>query len=408
MIKRSVLKLQAHYRQLYGFIFAIYLTSVTLQTTTFNVMIPHKLGILVELTTLAALLLLMVGSTALTPLQIIGEVSLLALVALVTVTAGAHYLMPTVVLVLAARNVPFRQILRIYVGVVGIILLLAFIAAEVGLIKNITFVTDSGVRQSFGVVYTTDFAAHIFYLCAAYLYLLARHFRPIALIPVFLGLVVIYQYTQTMTDTLALLILIGLYLIYVYRRRLRWSGLSLRYNFLVLPIASALIIGLSNIFNYQDKLLVTLNDALSTRLALGNNALLAYGVKVFGQGPIPINGWGGDRVTTFTNGVGDATYFFIDASFLNMLIAYGVLFTIVVIAGITWFLYRRTRHHDYLLPAIFAAIAISSMFDQHFLEVTYNVFILMLFADLPRYHTAVGPAFDQPIVSLRGRAADEY
>ncbi|MCC3164042.1 hypothetical protein [Lactiplantibacillus pentosus] len=399
-----------NYQAVYLMIFAVYLASVTLQTTTFNVMYPHKLGVLVELATLAAMFGLIVGFQALTPRQIIGEVSLLALVTVVTLTSGAHYLLPTVMLVLAARQVSFRRIMQVYLAVVGSILLLAFIAAEIGLIKNITFVTDDGVRQSFGVVYTTDFAAHIFYICAAYLYLQARRFRLVMLIPALLGLVVIYQFTKTMTDTIALFVLISGYLVYVYRRKhqhVKWLRPLLRYSFLTLPIASGLMIGLSNIFNYQDKLLATLNDALSTRLALGQNALLAYGVKLFGQSPIPINGWGGDRVNTFTNGVGLTTYFFIDSSFLNMLISYGLLFTVVVLAGITWFLYQRTRQNDYLLPVIMMAIAISSMFDQHFLEVTYNSFILMLFAELPSYHTTVGAAFDQPIVSPRGALTDE-
>ncbi|EIW14443.1 polysaccharide biosynthesis membrane protein [Lactiplantibacillus pentosus KCA1] len=403
-------RLVQDYQTVYLMIFAVYLASMTLQTTTFNVMYPHKLGVLVELATLAAMFGLIVGFQALTPRQIIGEVSLLALVTVVTLTSGAHYLLPTVMLVLAARQVSFRRIMQVYLAVVGGILLLAFIAAEIGLIKNITFVTDDGVRQSFGVVYTTDFAAHIFYLCAAYLYLQARRFRLVMLIPALLGLVVVYQFTKTMTDTIALVVLISGYLVYVYRRKhqqVEWLRPLLRYSFLTLPIASGLMIGLSNIFNYQDKLLATLNDALSTRLALGQNALLAYGVKLFGQSPIPINGWGGDRVNTFTNGVGLTTYFFIDSSFLNMLISYGLLFTVVVIAGITWFLYQRTRQNDYLLPVIMMAIAISSMFDQHFLEVTYNSFILMLFAELPSYHTTVGAAFDQPIVSPRGALTDE-
>jgi cbb3-type cytochrome oxidase subunit 3 len=403
-------RLVQNYQAVYLMIFAVYLASVTLQTTTFNVMYPHKLGVLVELATLAAMFGLIVGFQALTPRQIIGEVSLLALVTVVTLTSGAHYLLPTVMLVLAARQVSFRRIMQVYLAVVGSILLLAFIAAEIGLIKNITFVTDDGVRQSFGVVYTTDFAAHIFYICAAYLYLQARRFRLVMLIPALLGLVVIYQFTKTMTDTIALVVLISGYLVYVYRRKnqhFKWLRPLLRYSFLTLPIASGLMIGLSNIFNYQDKLLATLNDALSTRLALGQNALLAYGVKLFGQSPIPINGWGGDRVNTFTNGVGLTTYFFIDSSFLNMLISYGLLFTVVVLVGITWFLYQRTQQNDYLLPVIMMAIAISSMFDQHFLEVTYNSFILMLFAELPSYHTTVGAAFDQPIVSPRGALTDE-
>lgn len=85
--------MQQHRNVLYLIIFGIYLASVTLQTTTFNEMIPHRVGVLLELATLAALLGLVVCLDTLTPGQIIGEVSLLVLVTVVTLTSGAHYLM---------------------------------------------------------------------------------------------------------------------------------------------------------------------------------------------------------------------------------------------------------------------------------------------------------------------------
>jgi len=409
-IKRLINFCKRHVTAGYLIVFAVYLASVTVQTTTFNDWYPHLIGIVIQLVTVIAMLMKIVCFDQLTEHQVIGQVSLLALVTLVTLISGAHYLITTVLLMMGAREVPLRRIVQVYLGIVGGILFVALIAAEIGLIKNITFVTNDGIRQSLGVVYTTDFAAHLFYLCGAYLYLQARKFRLYELLPVLAGGVVIYYFTKTMTDILALSALVILFLIYVYRRQLARVPkllMVLRYSFLALPIASLTIIGLSAIFNFQDANLMRLNTWLSSRLALGNNALLAYGVKLFGQGAIPINGWGGERADMFTNGVGDATYFFIDSSFLNALITYGLLFTVVLIIGLTWRLYYRVRQQDYLLPIIFVAVAISSMFDQHFLEVTYNVFILMAFAKLPTYQTVVGPAFNQPIVTSEGGVESE-
>ncbi|WP_318766684.1 polysaccharide biosynthesis protein [Lactiplantibacillus carotarum] len=401
MIKDCVNFLQRHVETAYLSLFALYLLSVTINTTTFYVYYPHRIAVIIQLMTAGLLLLKIVCFDQLTAQETIWEVSLLGLVTIIALISSAHYLVVTALLIIGARGVDFRRIVRVYLWLVGVVLLLAWIAAMFGVIKNITFVTTSGLRQSFGVVYTTDFAAHVFYWCCAYLYLIAKRFRVVSLIPVLAATGVIYYFTRTWTDTIAMIILIITFLAYVYRRQLSHVKLvrvSLRYNFLAIPIISLSIIWLSAVFSYSDRVLVKLNGLLSNRLALGNNAFLAYGVKILGQPLIPVNGWGGDRSETFTNDLGNLTYFFIDSSFINMLVSYGLLITLVVVLGITVFLYLRTRKNDYLLPVIFLAIAIASAFDQHFLEVTYNVFILASFSKLPFYQTKLKPSFNNLIV----------
>ncbi|CAJ1227048.1 hypothetical protein [Lactiplantibacillus xiangfangensis] len=404
MLKQIKAYLHPRLEVIYLTVFAVYLASVTINTTTFFSYYPHRVATIIQLLTAGLMLAKIVFFDELTTKQIMAEMGLLSLVLIVTLISSAHYLVTTVLLVMAARGVKFRRILKVYLWVVGGILLVAFVAAMLGIIKNITFVTEDGVRQSFGVVYTTDFAAHIFYLSCVYLYLKARRFELLDLVPVLFGLWVIYHYTHTMTDTIAMIVLIVTFIGYIYRRQLskiKVTITGLRYHFLALPVITILIVWLTAVFDFNDKILRTLNDLLSTRLALGNNGLLAYGVKLFGQPWIPMNGWGGDRATMFTDGIGEVTYFFIDSSFLNMLISYGLLLTLVIIIGLSFFLFLRTKQNDYLLPTIFLAIAIASAFDQHFLEVTYNVFFLAVFAELPRYRTLIGPRFDRPVVYQR-------
>ncbi len=401
MFQQTSNKLRSQQQFIYLAVLIVYLASVTINTTTFYSYYPHRIAMVIQLLTACLMLGKIIFLDELTMKQIVTEVGMLCLILIVTLISSAHYLITTVLLLMGARGVDFRCILRTYLVVVGGILLVAFIAAMFGIIKNITFVTNDGLRQSFGVVYTTDFAAHIFYLSCAFLYLKARYFKLVDLIPVVLGLWMIYYYTHTMTDVIAMIVLLIAYISYIYRRqfeRVKLVTVGLRYNFLALPVIAILIIWLTAVFSFNDRISRFLNDLLSTRLALGNNGLLAYGIKLFGQPLIPMNGWGGNRVNVFTDGLGVTTYFFIDSSFLNMLISYGLLLTLVVIIGLTIFLFLRTKKNDYLLPMIFLAIAICSAFDQHFLEVTYNIFFLAVLAELPRYRTALGPVFDQPVV----------
>jgi len=143
--------------QLYLSSFALYLASVTIQTTTFSTYYPHRVGTIIQLFTLLVMVSKLVFLDELTLPQILVDLGLLSLGTIVLLTSGMHAIIVTVVLVLAARQVDFNKIIKVYLIVVGSLLLLAFLAAEVGLIKNITFETSNGLRQSFGVMYTTDY-----------------------------------------------------------------------------------------------------------------------------------------------------------------------------------------------------------------------------------------------------------
>lgn len=386
---------------MYLIVFSLYLASVTLQTTTFGVHYPHFIGSAIQLVTIMVMLCKLVFCDDLTDQQIILELGILVLVVMVALISGGHYLVTTILLVLGARNVKFKTIIKLYLIIVGGILLLAFISSQLGIIQNIRYATAEGTREAFGVVYTTDFAAHIFYLSCAYLYLKSHMFRIIDYVPVLLALFVIYWFTKTMTDVLALVVLLVLFTLYIYRKRLRHNWLIaivLRYAFFAMPVISIVIFQLSACFNSRDNFFAKANQLLSNRLALGYDAILAYGIKLFGQSPIYANGWGGSRVGSLSRGAGNLTYFYVDSSYLNMLISYGILFTLVVILGTSFFLYRRSKYNDYLLPIIFVAIAISAGFDQHLMEVTYNVFFLSIFAVLPAYNIEVGPSFQKSVI----------
>lgn len=77
------------------------------------------------------------------------------------------------IFVLDARNVDFKRIIKIYFYVGMLLLAFVVISAMGGLIRNLVYRRDMTniVRQSFGIAYPTDFAAHVLYLILAYAYL---------------------------------------------------------------------------------------------------------------------------------------------------------------------------------------------------------------------------------------------
>ena len=78
-----------------------------------------------------------------------------------------------VLMIVSAKDVPFRKILQIYLLMNITIMGLAFIASLLGIIENLAYTTQDwdNFRYSFGCIYTTDFAAHIFFMLLAAFYL---------------------------------------------------------------------------------------------------------------------------------------------------------------------------------------------------------------------------------------------
>ena len=65
-----------------------------------------------------------------------------------------------------------KVILKTYVGVAGTIVLAVFLLSLLKVVPNLQYSRGAVIRNSFGFIYPTDFAAHCFYLYVAISYLL--------------------------------------------------------------------------------------------------------------------------------------------------------------------------------------------------------------------------------------------
>ena len=111
---------------------------------------------------------------------------------------------------------------------------------------------------------------------------------------------------------------------------------------------------------------------LSGRLTFGSMALQRYSVNLFGT-KIKEHGYG-NNMKLFHQGIN--SYFFIDSSYMRLLIIFGLV-ALVVFIGISMFIsIKNTLYGYYALPAILLIVAFSSVVEQHFMELTYNPFLL--------------------------------
>ena len=67
-----------------------------------------------------------------------------------------------------------------------------------GLLENMVSFREEKVRNSFGFIYATDFAAHIFYLVLMYFYLRSGKFNLIEIMPFFVFIIFLLQINVTL------------------------------------------------------------------------------------------------------------------------------------------------------------------------------------------------------------------
>lgn len=288
------------------------------------------------------------------------------------------------VFVLGARSVDFRRIVYLYFVVGTIILLFVMLCSLSGLIPNLVYrrnQTSGAIRQSFGIVYPTDFAAHVLFLILAFSYL---HFEKItakSYIAFAVIAILLIRYCDARLSAVSVLLLIPVMMIGKQAKKSDGICRKIAVFFWCVPILMAYcIIAMSYFYKPSNRLLETLNHMLSGRLAIGNEAIRQYGFSIFGRHMVE-HSWGG--VNGMRMFMGDRSkYFFVDSSFLRILILYGVIAFIIIMAILTIISYRSINYGEYALAAILVIVAVSAVVEQRLIDVSYDPFLIALLANV--------------------------
>ena len=284
------------------------------------------------------------------------------------------------ILILGSRNVSFEKILKSYLVVVGTIILLAFISSLLGVIENLQYVTETrGIRNSFGTVYPTDFAAHVFYWIVTFFYLKGERLKSWHYIGTGIVAVMIYCFCNARLDSgciLFIAILFGIGNILIKsraKRRLKqvWEQAWRHFGMFIMPALAIFSIMITLMYRKGSRGWDVINKFSNGRIAFGKTGFTNYGVKLFGQ-KVAMKGFGGN-----TEQVKD--YFFLDCSYVNILLCYGIIILIIVL-GLHVYCCYKNRCDLYFLYAI-ALIALNCIFAHHLLEAAYNPFLLAILTD---------------------------
>lgn len=289
--------------------------------------------------------------------------------------SGVDALLETGFLIAGANDIDYRKILKVYLIVEISMTICTMIAGYTGVITNLVYHRGEQVRMSFGFVYPTDFAAGIIFMVTAWVVLRQVRCTWIEIGLMIISVVLFEKYCDVRNSEIVMMIL-SICVVYLkIRNKLAAKkgkgyipSLLLKILCLVAPYGLAgFMILVSRFYRPDIEWMAKLNTLFSTRLSLGKEVFDRYDIQIWGQ-DIPMRGNGGSTEVV-------ADYFFIDSSYVNILMRLGLVAFILVMLIIS-IIMIKSLNHPYMLMAM-AIVCIHSVMEHHMFEVYYDVFLML-------------------------------
>lgn len=257
--------------------------------------------------------------------------------------------MPLIVLLslIGAEGSSSRKIGQIYIGSTGVIVALATILSQLGMIQDRLFTRLGGiVRHSFGMTYVTVWAGYVFFICAVILYCRRNKLCWSDCLLCAIASYVTYTYCNARLEAIALIAMVLILLVYPKIQNGSIFKAVTVYSFL---ISCFMVYALQIAYTYAPEKLSFLDLLMTGRLSETDKVLAAYDFTLFGQ-PIRMQGNG---TINFDKSFG---YFFIDTFYINYALEYGVLF-MGLLALVLSVVFRRLYANNYKRELVFLAFA---------------------------------------------------
>lgn len=370
--------------QIYLFAFSFYFVLAFLQTTTYVEFINENIAQKVSLLAVVLVIVkIFIFDDNYLPQTIINILALLILIVIWRTSHDVKFFSMGV-FILGARKVNFRKLIYLYLIIGVLFLFFAICSSLTGLIKNLIYYRGAKtdvVRQSLGIIYPTDFAAHVLYLFLAYFYLRFSKLNIFDYLSLILSAIILMIVSDARLNVYALILMIPIFFFGKRAKEGKLISSFIAYFYWTVPIITAYIIGFLTIFyDRSNHIMLKLNSLLSDRLKYGSEAFQKYGISILGQ-RVQEHGWGGLKGQNMADRSMLNHYFFIDSSFMRLLIIYGVVATVIVLLIMTIISWHSMQSGTFALASVMIIVSVSALVEQHLLDLSYNPFLIAFLAN---------------------------
>lgn len=303
------------------------------------------------------------------------------LMCIISLNTGDRQLITLIALVLGAKNTNFKYVLIAFLFTIILLLVFTYISTLIDIIPNLQYSRiregELKIRNSFGTGYPTIFAAYLQSIVIAYAYLMninkfRNHFFLLLLASLCSYLALDLADARMSGYSIFLFLLIYYFCICFLRN-------ICKYRLMILFITLSYLIGFIIIFYFsyyydpEKEIFAQINKALSGRLFLGYKAFQEYSIPLLGQ-QIEFIGLGG-AVQEMSD-----DYNYVDSSYLQFMMRYGIIFTVISIISFMRLTYKRLKLNDYRFIAVIFMLSFNSMIEDRLLDVSINVYWVLMLA----------------------------
>lgn len=358
--------------------YIMYFTITFLDQTMFSAFYPQ---LMTELIAIGTILLLIIREFLKDRMSVREYLWLLLLVfvcLIVVKDSSRKYDIAWVFLIYGARDIDFHRIAKVTVFCSAVLLAVTVICSYAGLILNYYEYWYGRTRHYLGFRYSLFGPTVLFNIIALLGWLYKERIRWILLLVLAALDYLFYQRTDSrLCFYLSLILLVAFVVMKI------WPGLPGHLRPLQalmtisFPLCFAVSVGISCSYRPYGWM-KDLNSKLVNRLLYGSNAVKEYGISWFGQ-RITFQGNGltsaGRRASTFH-------YSYVDCLYLQVLLRYGIIFSVVVLVLLTATMICLYRKKEYYLLLILFLLAVHAMIDDLIFYICFNTFWFVIASSL--------------------------
>ena len=321
------------------------------------------------------------------------------------------FILETVFLIIGAKGIDSEKMVKVFFLVTAAFLAFSITRSLSGNIQNLIFFQKAHgykPRISFGIIYPTDFAAHVFFTLAAYLWIRGRNAGIMEALVLMASGAFCYIFCDARNTVICIALLtIGVLVLKVYYFRLKKKGIKEDFTDIeiskaesddgnkadkkpgkksggfrrfvghvfcnVNAIIAFVMIILAYNFDRRISIFYYANKLLNGRLKYSHFATLDYSLKPFGQ-YVKMVGNGGTVLPK-------KDYYFLDVSYINIMFRFGIVVLLAVLVTLSIISYRQMRRKNWLRLWVLVVCAVAFTFEHHLMELAYNPFLIIVLAE---------------------------
>lgn len=288
----------------------------------------------------------------------------------VTIGNGnASFVFYTVLLIIAGRRVKAYKVIKNTMYIQAAVTVITIISAYIGLLPNESVITSGGgirrERNYLGCVYVSATSNLCASITLEYLFINAKKKTNILLIA---GLVALNYYVYVETGTrmpfyISILTIIAMIVVKTISPKeiKKFPRIIIGSSYIISSVFSIVI---SIFYSPSIAWMQQINTLFNQRLRYAQLGFINWGVTLFG--------------TSIEWDTTAANYNYIDSSYVNILLSYGAVLFVLIIALFTYSCIKISKTNDIAMCCVLTIWAIRAIVDPQLFNIWFNPFLLYL------------------------------